>query len=973
VATRTCQNCGRENPIERDFCACGEYLRWEPTNYQMPAVTPPAPPVEQPAEQPPAAAPPPPPAPPATSPLEPQFRTRAQRAAPPPRQAAPPPPPAPSPPPPAPSPPPPAPSPPPPPPQSAAPPRAPDAAITLRLPQDQPRAGGDAVGLAVVPGERARVLALVRNQSDIVDNYELVVHGLPREWWTVKPETVYLVPFGSAGAYEQEIELLLHPPRTPEAEARRWDLQVGVYSRARDDEVAAASLTLGILPFEDFAIRVRPERASGRLQAKYDVRIANNANAIVLLAIDAADSDGECRFRFESRKIQVPTGATKTVRLRVRPPRQIWLGRALERRFEVVAASGEAGEQLLAAALEGAGDGDEGKDGKLPKIPGLTPPKVSAPKLSVGPQGVNVKGPQVRAPQVKLPKAKAINLSRPTLGLRALKPSEGGAAAATPPAPLLPKQAIFRQKGWLPWWLSVVVPLVALLGVMVFLLLPKHVTVPALVGAKSSFDAQSKLTAAGLVLGTKEPTPSKKANPGVVLAQTPAAGTDVEKKSAVNIEVAVSAGQETNVPKLAGLTFQEATKKLRDDGLTKGALSISPPDLKAKIATTDPPAGERVKVGTPVDIFFVDPKAAAGGAGGAGGKGGKGGDIAVPDLKPPDVRGYIGVLTNAGLAVGTTEKQISDAKAGTLFGTDPAVGTKLAKGAKVNLLVSAGFPLMAFDTSGNVVLVDAGTGKRVTPAIAKTPVVEKDAAWAPDGVHVVYTIDGQLFMSDPTKRTRPPIPLRKKDEQYADMSFAPTADKLVLSAARLNADGTESDLCIGKVTIDRYVPFCLQDDRFVARVSHWSPSGKTILVSAKTPTGNAIVRYHSPVPFSTKKSDWGKGVFVTPRSPAGGIIEEAVSPDGKRLAAIANLDGPAPLVYLSTPGDLKLEKATKLEVQACKLAWMDSRWLAAVKLGQDCGQDTGEIVRLSVDKPTEVTTITTDGDNPTFQPLTAGG
>jgi len=36
---RTCQSCGRENPPDRDFCDCGEYLRWEPTGIVQ-AVTP---------------------------------------------------------------------------------------------------------------------------------------------------------------------------------------------------------------------------------------------------------------------------------------------------------------------------------------------------------------------------------------------------------------------------------------------------------------------------------------------------------------------------------------------------------------------------------------------------------------------------------------------------------------------------------------------------------------------------------------------------------------------------------------------------------------------------------------------------------------------------------------------------------------------------------------------------------------------
>ncbi len=36
---RTCQSCGKQNPPDRDFCDCGEYLRWEPTGF-VDAVTP---------------------------------------------------------------------------------------------------------------------------------------------------------------------------------------------------------------------------------------------------------------------------------------------------------------------------------------------------------------------------------------------------------------------------------------------------------------------------------------------------------------------------------------------------------------------------------------------------------------------------------------------------------------------------------------------------------------------------------------------------------------------------------------------------------------------------------------------------------------------------------------------------------------------------------------------------------------------
>src|ERR671939_355980 len=70
------------------------------------------------------------------------------------------------------------------------------ATIVLRLPEGD-QAIEQTLSVSVEPGQRARALALVRNQSGIVDNYELKVEGMPDDWWSIFPDTVYLVPFGT--------------------------------------------------------------------------------------------------------------------------------------------------------------------------------------------------------------------------------------------------------------------------------------------------------------------------------------------------------------------------------------------------------------------------------------------------------------------------------------------------------------------------------------------------------------------------------------------------------------------------------------------------------------------------------------------------------------------------------------------------------------------------------------------------------
>ena len=206
---RTCQSCGKENPPDQDFCSCGEYLRWEPTGFVQ-AITP-----EMAAQAQAEAAPPKPAEPVAPAPPPPPSAPEAGNG-----HAAVPPPPAPPEPPrstsPVPVTPPPAAQPPAPIPaipktlvHGAVPqPQVPAAAqaaegatIVLRADPQGDYAKGSVLEQTVEPGERGRVFALIRNQSGIVDNYDLRIEGLPDDWWSIFPGTFYLVPFGAGGTY----------------------------------------------------------------------------------------------------------------------------------------------------------------------------------------------------------------------------------------------------------------------------------------------------------------------------------------------------------------------------------------------------------------------------------------------------------------------------------------------------------------------------------------------------------------------------------------------------------------------------------------------------------------------------------------------------------------------------------------------------------------------------------------------------
>src|SRR5215211_1647139 len=406
---RVCSSCGRENPDDRDFCECGEYLRWDPTGVVQ-AITPE---VLQAAQQP---APPAAAAPPAQpAPAEPQAQPPAPTQPPHPAAQPAPPPPAPAGPgnghgvpapaapaaatpatmrPPA----VPAPAP------APAQPAEPDpAAITLRMPEGEQVHLGETLATGVEPGGRIRVLALVRNQSGIVDNYELSVDGLPGDWWSIFANTVYLVPYGTSGTYEQEVEIHLHPPRTAEAEARMWELEVVADSKAYSRRAASAPLHLGIQPFEEFKTKLSPERASGRRKAQFDVAVRNTANAPVTVALDAADQDNELGYDFAPTTLEIPPGRSVNAKMLVRPPRQKWIGRPEEKRIQVFTKTGdEAAQAKSAADMELPEDAEEGADGAAaPRRKGLLGRlRPTGPRAQVGTGGVRMTGPRVAKPMV---------------------------------------------------------------------------------------------------------------------------------------------------------------------------------------------------------------------------------------------------------------------------------------------------------------------------------------------------------------------------------------------------------------------------------------------------------------------------------------------------------------------------------------------------------------------------------------------
>lgn len=757
---------------------------------------------------------------------------------------------------------------------------------------------------SVAAGGRATLFARIRNQSGVVDNYDVRIDGLPTSWWTIVPATVYLLPIGTEGAYEGELQIALHPPRTSEAQAGTWAFDVVASSRAFGRDMASARGTVVIEPFTRLTLAMRPQRVRARRHARVAVAIQNRGNATSDLQLSAIDAEDACRFELQRPAVALGRGEGIIEHVVVRPKRPLIIGRPIDRPFDFTARPA----------------GDE----------------------------------------------------------------EPVRAAGT-----------FVQRPYLPWWIAVLIPLLALALAMLLMLGPERVDVPKLVGETSVSDAQRKLEEAGLRL--ERPVEQKtfaddrfgddKLSHGQVVRQSPPAEEKVAKGAEVSVVVAVGDNME-EIPKVIGLTIAAAEDKLTENsfsiGLTEPSLD---PDLVVKSQV--PKAGLQRASGTPVNLFLGEPppppltaaekkkkkeaeaakkeKAAA-----AAKK--KKEKTKVPKLAGLTRDDSTAALAKAGLQLGAVQQSISTMARGTVVASRPKAGTEVKRGRYISLRISAGFPRLAFGDGRRVLTVGGAQGD--DPHLVAGAVPSRQPAWSADGRRIAYVAGGRILMVDSRGRDEPPVALTPAGgDNFAWPTIAPGG---VLGFLRAR-DG-DGDLCFARIEgRGATVPRCITDpDVDLSGRPEFSPRGTTILVPG-TVAGSGgrrfgIVRYDSATPFSSRPSHWGKGTVVTDASRGGrGVIRAVYSPGGTRLALISNLGERGFRVVLTGPRDFLLRRAEVLPVAACDVDWRpDGLELAVVTGDADCSDRMGNLVRFRTERPDRLRTVRPRASNPVWQPVDLG-
>ncbi len=235
-----------------------------------------------------------------------------------------------------------------------------------------------------------------------------------------------------------------------------------------------------------------------------------------------------------------------------------------------------------------------------------------------------------------------------------------------------------RKKRWVPWLLVALLLAAALLaGWWVYnqiqdqLEAAEPVGVPNVVGIERDL-AVAQIEEAELEASVEEQA-STEVEQGIVIEQSPPAGSRIAKGDTVTIVVSTGPN-EVEVPALAGRTYGEAVDILEELGLEPERVDVFSQRPVGVVASLDPKAGTLVDEGSVVTVRVS--------------KGSQ--QIPVPDVLDQSEESAREELETAGFQVDVVEAPSSSTPAGLVSAQNPDPGVEAARGSTVQITISTG-------------------------------------------------------------------------------------------------------------------------------------------------------------------------------------------------------------------------------------------------------------------------------------------
>lgn len=257
----------------------------------------------------------------------------------------------------------------------------------------------------------------------------------------------------------------------------------------------------------------------------------------------------------------------------------------------------------------------------------------------------------------------------------------------------------------------------------------RTVVVPPVVGLEQ-LAATTAIETAGLRVNLALPVNSSTVPEGIILSQTPVAGSSVDAGTGVNLVVSIGSVQ-TTVPNIVGTTPAQAATTLRMASLYVGTVTeeSSATVPVGQVLRQTPVAGTHVAIRSVVDFVLS--------SGGVA--------VTVPNVIGQPQSTAQGLIETVGLLVGTISSAGSaTVPAGRVMSQSPAAGSSVLSGASVTLVISLG-PVPGGDVSRPIVQL---TVIPLTATVGETVTLTVTAVDAEGGLTPTLRINGTPITLD---------------------------------------------------------------------------------------------------------------------------------------------------------------------------------------------------------------------------------
>jgi beta-lactam-binding protein with PASTA domain len=591
----------------------------------------------------------------------------------------------------------------------------------------------------VEPGANAQLSLTVRNVGAIIESCSVTVLGVPSSWVTMDHATVHL---GLGQAEVVRIELC--PPRAPSTPPGFVPFQIAVVSNVDGSVRADQHGSLAVGAFSEVVAHLVVADSESRRVGHHRVLIANAGNSTIRPRIMTVDRSGRLSFSTNPSVVELAPGTDRAVALLVTPKRRAWVGEPIRHAFtvEVDGAAQPAahanfsqstivprwtlrvitGVLVVALAfgvpytLRRLHARDRNKPVAVPELTKQTRELAVASLGRLGFAPVFAEAPSSAEDEVvgQDPAAgqRLAVGSRVTLTIGSRKPNVavpavvgltfGDALAALNQAGLTGQQSLQTVETGTPGQVTDQVPpggqapqgstVVLTMGIG-----PGHAQVPLLTSATRQ-QAQDELAKAGF---TQPPAfvpigkPSADIAPDMVLESLPAAGTEVERTTVIQLILSLGPPVRDVPLSTAGATPDAARALLEKAGFRVGVATqpkettgASIGKVLALLATGYNDGQATAAQGTEFTLVVGTGRTSA----------------AVPHMSKAKATDAVAKLVAANLSLGATKSE-SDPKvaSGLVLRTEPPAGAKVNVGTAVDLVVSNGPPVAVSPVIGKTV------------------------------------------------------------------------------------------------------------------------------------------------------------------------------------------------------------------------------------------------------------------------------